>query len=201
MRLALLLVLLSCPAFAKIPDFGVGSAPDIIKSDPNPKAREFWRELVEHSKKEARQMVEDTKKTTGLRWSDLKRVDIDCLLWRVAATVAKQVRREFPGLQPPEFATWMETTALDKDDCPDEGGPGSNGVRVYEAAINQVQASRDGWQRADLPADSSLSRFAQAMMAAGVTIGAPAPVVTPAGVAPIILITPEAFMPAEHDRT
>lgn len=198
MRLALLLVLVATAAHAKIPDFGVATAPDIIKNDPNPKAREFYRELVEHAKKEGRQMVEDTKKSTGIKASDLKKVDWDCLFWRVAATAAKNLRRRFPGLQPPEFADLMEETALDKDDCPDEGGPGSRGVKVYNAAINHVQAGRDGWQRAELPADSSLFRFAQAMMAAGVTLGDVAPAAAaPAGVVPLILINPKLFMPKD----
>lgn len=199
MRLALLLVLVATAAHAKIPDFGVATAPDIIKNDPNPKAREFYRELVEHAKKEARQMVRDTQKTTGLKWGDLKKVDIDCLVWRVAASTAKNLRRRFPGLQPPEFADIMETTALDEDDCPDEGGPGSRGVQIYNAAINQVQAGRDGWQRTELPADSNLFRFAQAMMAAGATLGKAAPVTAaPAGVVPLILINPELFMPKDE---
>jgi hypothetical protein len=168
----LLMLMFVVPAHAKIPDFGVGSAPDIIKKSTNPKAREFYSQLVEHAKAEARRMVADTSKTTGLKAGDLKKVDWDCLFWRVAATNAKNIRRRFPGLQPPEFADWMERTALDDDDCPDEGGPGSNGVRVYETAINQVQAGRDGWQRSSEELDWVKALFGAA--AVGVGNGAPA---------------------------
>lgn len=191
----LLALVFSAPAaYAKIPDFGVETAPDIIKKDPNPKAREFYKELVEHSKQEARQMVKDTQKTTGLKWSDLKKVDTDCLFWRVAATAAKNIRRRFPGLQPPEFADTMEKTALDDDDCPDEGGPGSNRVKVYNAAINQVQAGSDGWQRSSTEPD--WVRVVAGILAAGVNVGEVVPAGAPATPGPFILFgNPEDYMP------
>jgi hypothetical protein len=193
----LLLLLGSTAASAKIPDFGVRTAPDIIKKDPNPKAREFYAELVEHSKKQGRQMVADTKKTTGLKASDLKKVDWDCLFWRVAASVAKHIRSTNPGLQPPEFADAMERTALDDDDCPDEGGPGSNGVKVYNAAINQVQAGRYGLQR-ESSADEWMARLAT-ILGAGIGVGEAAPAGAPAGMVPIL--NPKLFLPRDASPT
>lgn len=191
---ALLAVLVASSASAKIPDFSVKTAPEAIRDATNPEARRFYAELVEHAKRDARQMVADTKKTTGLRPSDLKKVDWDCLFWRTAASMAKNIRRRFPGLQPTAFADQMEATALDDDDCPDEGGPGSNGVKVYNAAINQVQADRGGWQRAELP--EGLLRALQGMVGAGIGVGEVAP--APAGVVPL-LGNPEGYMPPSGD--
>lgn len=171
-------------AHARIPDFHARTAPDVIKNSPNPKAREFYKDLVEHSKQQGRKMVEDTTKTTGLKATDLKKVDWDCLFWRVAATTSKNLRRRFPGLQPPEFANMMEQTALDKDDCPDEGGPGSNGVRVYNAAINQVSAGRGGWQMVSADGSDVLKALA-GTFAAGLNAGE---VGVPAGASPAGLV-------------
>lgn len=191
-RIAVAVFLAATVANARIPDFGVETAPEIIKQS-GPKARAFYEQLVEHSKQESRRMVEDTKKSTGIKASDLKKVDWDCLFWRVAATTAKNIRRRFQGLQPPEFADIMEKTALDDQDCPDEGGPGSNGVKIYNAAINQVQAGRDGWQR---NSDEAAAKALAAVLAAGIGAGETAPaaiVPAPAGAVPII--DPRLFTP------
>jgi hypothetical protein len=180
MKLIAVLCLFAPAAFARIPDFTVANAPEAVKSSTNPKAREFWRALVEHSKKEGRQMFEDTKKTTGLKPGDMKKTDWDCLFWRAAATFAKSVARRHPGLQAPEFAAQVERTSLDEDDCPDEGGPGSYGVQVYNTAINQVMGKRGGWQKSEAPVPSRdeapasarvSAEVMRAFMAAGVVIG------------------------------
>lgn len=181
MKLIVVLSMLVAPAaVARIPDFSVANAPEAVKSSTNPKARQFWAELVEHSKKQGRQMFADTQRTTRLKLSDMKKADWDCLFWRAAATFAKSVARRHPGLQPPEFAAQVERTSLDEDDCPDQGGPGSFGVQVYNTAINQVMGKRGGWQKSEAhepsrdeaPASARVSaEVMRAFMAAGVVIG------------------------------
>jgi len=147
-------------------------------------------------------MFEDTKKTTGLKNGDMRKKDWDCLFWRVAATFANQLQRKQPGLQPPQFARDLENTAMDEDDCPDQGGPGSFGVQVFQTAANQVSARRNGWQmtantepsRDELPASARLSAEAmRTFMAVGVAIGdaARGAAAAAGGVLPILVLPQE----------
>jgi len=182
-----LLAIASPAAAADIPDFDMKNAPSSVRDAKNPKARELWRDVLDTSKKNGRLMFRNTAALTKIPESKMTGRDWDCLFWRVAASFAKALRRQEPGLQPPTFADEVEAIA---QRCDDDGGPGSLGVRVYNTAIMKMMKERGEANRSATPSEEAIRFF----LAFGVVIGESSKAAAAAaakGVVPILVFPQE----------